>query len=281
MVHGYFTQCQVVSRCVSITELTRKDIQSAVDAKASTGSKVYANRFRAALVAFTRWAWLRGYILIDVGAGIPRAIKEVVRDRVLSVSEVQKIWTATFSMGQLWGPFIRLLILTCQRRGEVLSWLWSDIDLERARVVVPGSRTKNGKAQTTHLSAPALAELRNMANGGAENDLVFTTTGRTPISGFSRAKAKLDGLLGDVIQQWRLHDIRTAFATAMVDAGVPESVADRVLNHSASGSAPSAVARVYNQAEQLPQRAAALDRWAAIVTGETASIVSLTFGGQE
>ena len=90
MVHGYFTQCQVVSRCVSITELTRKDIQSAVDAKASTGSKVYANRFRAALVAFTRWAWLRGYILIDVGAGIPRAIKEVVRDRVLSVSEVRR-----------------------------------------------------------------------------------------------------------------------------------------------------------------------------------------------
>lgn len=52
----------------------------------------------------------------------------------------------------------------------------------------------------------------------------------------------------------------------MVERGVPESVADRVLNHSAVGSAPSVVARVYNRASMLKQRARALDDWAKFVT---------------
>ncbi|MDA8585568.1 tyrosine-type recombinase/integrase [Rhodobacteraceae bacterium] len=260
---------------ISITELTKADLQSAIDAKAATGSKVYANRIRTALLAFSRWAWSRGYIANDIGAGIPRATKEAIRERVLSISEVQEIWTATFSMGPIWGPCLRLLMLTCLRRGEVVSWLWSDIDLDKATVILPGSRTKNGKPQTTHLSQHALQELRSLQKAKPIAELVFTTTGTTPVSGFSRAKKRLDRILGEDFEAWRLHDIRTAFATAMVNAGVEESVADRVLNHSASASAPSAVARVYNQAEQLPQRAAALDRWAAMVTGATGEVVRL------
>ena len=260
---------------ISITELTRKNVQAAIDVKVAAGSKVYANRIRAALVAFTRWAWMQGYIVVDIGAGIRRPTREVARDRVLSIAEVQQIWSATFSMGQLWGPFLRLLILTCLRRGEVISWTWLDVDFDKARVVIPGSRTKNGKPQTTHLSPCALEELKMLYEGRADSQIVFTTTGMTPISGFSRAKAKLDRLLGDDFVPWRLHDIRTAFATAMVEEGVPESVADRVLNHSASGSAPSAVARVYNQAELLPQRAAALDRWADHVTAASDRVLRI------
>ena len=60
--------------------------------------------------------------------------------------------------------------------------------------------------------------------------------------------------LGEDFPPWRFHDIRTGFATALAEAGEPETIVDRILNHVASGSAPSAVARVYNQAEQLPQR---------------------------
>ena len=91
-------------------------------------------------------------------------------------------------------------------------------------------------------------------------DLVFTTTGQTPVSGFSRAKKRLDRLLVEDFPAWRLHDLRTAFATEMAEGGESEVVVDRILNHVASVSAASAVARVYNRAEQLPQRARALER---------------------
>ena len=83
------------------------------------------------------------------------------------------------------------------------------------------------------------------------------------------------------IEDWRLHDLRTAFASALCDAGEPEGVVDRCLNHAATGSAPSAVARVYNRSEMLPQRARVLDRWAAMVLAEepTANVVDMRRGG--
>ncbi|MFT6675940.1 MAG: integrase [Sulfitobacter sp.] len=267
---------------VPIAEIGRADFQRAVDAKADEGYRVAANRTRAALLAFSRWAWGRSYISTDIGAGIPKATKETARERVLSLHEVRQIWEATDGMGDLWGPALRLMILTAQRRGEILGLRWDEIILENAQIVKPGSRTKNGKPHTTHLSRPALEQVgllkTRLADGETiENELglVFTTTGNTPPSGVSKAKTKLDKLLGDNFQSWNIHDLRTAFATAMVERGIPENVADRVLNHSAVGSAPSAVARVYNRAGLLEQRARALDLWAQLVTEAQSSVVKL------
>ena len=259
----------------SMQDLSRKDIQRAVDNKAATGRRAYANRIRAALMAFTRWSWVRGYISDDVGSGIAKAAKESPRERVLSIQEVRSIWAVTFQTGELWGPVFRLMLLTVQRRGEILNLRWSQVDMEERRIVKPGSLTKNGKPHTTHLSPQALYELQQLEKTRSSSDLVFSTTGNTSVSGIGKAKARLDSLLPEGFEHWRLHDIRTGFATAMANSGESETVADRILNHSASGSAPSTVARVYNQAEQLPQRAAALDRWAEMVTRESSIVVEL------
>ncbi|WP_108813251.1 tyrosine-type recombinase/integrase [Loktanella sp. Alg231-35] len=267
-----------------IGSLTKSDLQKPIDEKLAAGRRVFANRIRSALMAFTRWAWERGHLDTDIGASLPKAVKETERERVPSIAEIRLIWQATFAMGDIWGPFLRLLILTAQRRGEVLGLAWSEIDFPGARIVKPGSQTKNGKEHITHLSEPAFNELVSLKSllevaGQPASGLIFTTTGRTPISGVSKAKARLDKLLVDDVEPWRLHDIRTSFSTAMAEAGVPESVADRVLNHSAVGSAPSAVARVYNRAELLPQRASALDRWASMITQKASIVVAL--GGRQ
>jgi integrase len=243
--------------------LQRADLQAAIDAKAAEGKVHAANRIRAALGAFTRWAWERGHLAEHIGAGTKRAAKEKPRERVLSIGEVRAIWQATYSMGELWGPYLRILALTAQRRGDVAGARWSEIDLDAQRLTIPGERTKNGKPHIVHLADPVLAEILALREA-ASGDLIFTTTGKTPISGFGNMKARLDGLVG--IEDWRLHDLRTAFASALCDAGEPENVVDRCLNHAATGSAPSAVARVYNRAELLPQRALVLDRWAEMVT---------------
>jgi integrase len=255
----------------SVSELTRKDLQEAVDLKAKAGRKIFANRIRAALVAFAKWAWERGYLDENIGSGVAKASKESARERVLSLSEVRQIWTASHDMGDLWGPMLRLLLLTGQRRGEIVKLRWSEIDFEKRQIVKPGSQTKNGKPHATHLSPPALDAIASIQENG--DNLVFSTTGRTPVSGISKMKKRLDEILGEDFEPWRLHDIRTAMATTLAEAGEPENIVDRILNHSASGSAPSAVARVYNQAEQLPQRAKALDKWAEMVTGEATKIV--------
>lgn len=259
----------------AIGELTRKDIQAAVDAKAQAGRRPYANRVRSALVAFANWAFLRGYIDEPIGAGVARATKERARDRVLSLAEIREIWAATYDMGKLWGPFFRVLILTGQRRSEISELRWSELDFDARLIVKPGTATKNGKPHATHLSAAGLQELDALRPEVSKTEFVFSFDGVRPVANPSHAKSRLDQLLRAEFEPWRIHDIRTAMATALANAGEPENIVDRILNHAASGSAPSAVARVYNQADLLPQRAKALDRWAELVTQTNAQVIRI------
>ncbi|WP_340107801.1 integrase family protein [Pikeienuella sp. HZG-20] len=254
----------------ALCDLTRKELQGRIDEKAKEGRIVMANRIKSALSAFTKWAWRRGYTETDIGAGLSKAANEKPRDVVLSVSQVREIWKATQTLGDIWGPLFRLLIITAQRRGDIGGLRWSEV--EETRLVIGGDRTKNSKPHVVHLSVPAKAELDALPRDGA---LVFTTTGSTPVSGFSKAKARLDALLKPDFPAWRLHDLRTAFATQMAETGESEAVVDRILNHVASVSAASAVARVYNRAEQLPQRARALDRWAALIISTLGAAVHM------
>lgn len=256
-----------------ISDLTRKDLQGAVDAKVKAGRRVSANRVRSALLAFTNWAWERGYIDCQIGAGVAKPTTEHARDRVLSIQEVQAIYNSSHDLGNLWGPAVRLMLLTGQRRGEILKLRWDEVQIDKTRIVKDGRATKNGKPHITHLSPPALSEITALDN--ERTGYLFTTTGTTPISGVSKVKQRFDKLLGEDFAPWRFHDFRTAMATALAESGEPETVVDRILNHSASGSAPSAVARVYNQSAQLPQRAAALDKWAEMVTQERVVVVKM------
>ncbi|MDU9004054.1 tyrosine-type recombinase/integrase [Sedimentitalea todarodis] len=253
---------------VPISQIGRKDLQAAVDTKAQSGRRPYANRIRAALVAFANWAFLRGYTDVPIGAGVAKATKEKARERVPSIEEVRSIWSATGRMGEVWGPFFRLIILTGQRRGEIAKLRWSEVHFENRMIVKPGSETKNGRAHQTHMSEPVYAELQNLGDRASIGEFVFTFDGVRPVANPSHAKGRLDTILGEKFEPWRIHDLRTAMATSLAEAGQPETVVDRILNHSASGSAPSAVARVYNQSEQLPQRANALNKWAEMVTRE-------------
>jgi integrase len=247
-----------------IAALTKVDLQAAIDSKAQQGHGFAANRLRSALMAFTTWCWQRGYLAENVGAALSKSTKERPRDRVLSMSEVQAILQASHSLGPLWGPFLRVLIYTAQRRGEVAGMRWADVDLDARRWLIPARSTKNRRPHIVHLSDLVLAELTALRDAADPNcDLVFTTTGRTGISGFSRVKERLDKMID--LPGWRFHDLRTSFASALCERGEPENVVDRVLNHAASGSAPSAVARVYNQSELLEQRARALDLWAEML----------------
>jgi integrase len=256
-----------------MNKVERRHLQEFIDKVAGKGTKVLANRYKAAISAFTSFAWKRGYIDHNFGAGLAKAPgKEKPRDRLLTLTEVRAIYDAAGLLSPLWTPIIRLLILTAQRRGDIVGLRHSEIDFEKRRIDLPGARTKNGKAHIVHLSEPAI----EIVNGVTpKNDLMFTTTGTTPVSGFSKVKVEIDKLLPEEMEPWTFHDFRTAFATIMAEGGADEGIVDRILNHSASASAASAVARVYNLSAQLDKRAIVLDRWAELVTKRSAKVVSI------
>ena len=244
-----------------MAQLTRADLQAMVDAK-GVDAPVAANRLAAALSHFATWSRRRGYITDAIGAEISKPTRERARERVLSLEEVGAIWRASLALDPLWGGFLRLLILTAQRRGDVAGMRWREID--GTRWSIPGERTKNRRPHIVHLAAAGdCRSPSHQGRRGALDGLVFTTTGRTPVSGFGRVKKRLDALCG--VADWTLHDLRTAFASHCAEAGIAEGVVDRVLNHAASASSASAVARVYQRSELLPQRAEALRMWAEMV----------------
>ena len=92
-------------------------------------------------------------------------------------------------------------------------------------------------------------------------DLIFTTTGKTPISGFSKFKAKLDKL--SKVTGWTLHDFRRAGVSHLARMGVSPIVADKLLAH--HPKALSTVARTYQRHDFADERKAALEAWAAFV----------------
>jgi hypothetical protein len=127
-----------------LNELVRRDIQRIVDDKAAQGKKTMANRLRAAICAFTAWCFDRDLISSDPGAKVQKAGPEKPRTRTPSLQEVREIWLATYKMGQLWGPYLRLVVLLCQRsRDEVLKMQWSWINHEAQQLEIPD--TKNSK----------------------------------------------------------------------------------------------------------------------------------------
>ena len=104
------------------------------------------------------------------------------------------------------------------------------------------------------------------ANGKFQH-LVFTTNGRTPVSGFSKFKSMLDAEIVES-EPWRLHDLRRTAVTHMAELGVLPHVIEAVVNH-VSGH-KGGVAGIYNRAVYMPEKIAALERWAdhvASITG--------------
>ena len=101
---------------------------------------------------------------------------------------------------------------------------------------------------------------------------VFTTNGRSPVSGFSKAKRRMDASMIALaraddpdaeIAPWRLHDLRRTAATGMADIGIPPHIVEAALNH--ISGARAGVAGTYNRAAYREEKRQALERWGAHV----------------
>jgi integrase len=193
------------------------------------------------------------------------------RDRVLSDEELALAWKCSSKLGGPFSGFFKMLILTAQRREEVAGIDWSELDRTGRIWTLPGYRTKNGKPQLLPLSEPTFQVLDNIAVGPTwpRQGLVFSTTGTTPISGFSKAKLKLDTLMrenlaaGADLTPWRAHDIRRTVATGLQRLGVRFEVTEAVLNH--LSGAKSGIAGVYQRHDWATEKREALEAWGSHV----------------
>ena len=280
-----------------LSQITRAQVHDMLDEIIDRGAPIRANRVFAQLRKMCRWAIARGLIERSPCEGLAAPSPESKRERVLDDAEIRRAWAAFDAQGWPFGPIGKLLLLTGARRDEVAGMQWSELDLKARTWTLPASRTKNKRAHEIPLSDAAMAVIEALPRVRDQVDLVFSTTGRTPVSGFSRAKAAIDDFIAERLQEaaeargddpkdvghadWVLHDLRRTVATNLQKLGVRLEVTEAVLNH-VSGSGAGIVG-VYQRHEWAVEKRAALDAWArrldAIVTGAAASnIVSISAG---
>jgi integrase len=247
-----------------IDQIKRADVVKELDRIVASGTPIRANRALAALKKLMSWCVDRGMIEVSPVAGLKPPSKEVPRERVLTDDELCACWQAAEAEGYPFAQFIQMLMLTGQRRGEVSGMRWSEIDLPNATWTIPAKRAKNATTHTVPLAPLVLDMLKSMPRF-LNSDLVFTTNGRTPISGFGRLKQRLDVAVGIDAEDWRFHDIRRTVATNMAMLGVAPHIIEAVLNHRTG--IVSGVAAIYNRHAYLDEKREALEQWARYVTG--------------
>ena len=268
-----------------IQSITKRDVIEVLDGIVDRGSPVTANRLRAHLNTLFGWAKSRDMIAANPLDGIKPPAPEKPRDRVLTDAELRLFWIACDGLGEPFGALYRLLLLTGQRLREVAELTWDELD--GTTWTLPAARSKNGDEHVVPLSPAVVATLDAMPRIGRH---VFSTTGITPVSGFSRAKDRLDRLMTAAankdlpagadpveLRPFTIHDLRRTAATGMAGLRFPPHVVEAVLNHR-SGTRRG-VAGVYNRFDYAEEKRQALEAWASfvaeLVEGKPGNVVRL------
>lgn len=269
-----------------LSSIGRRDVIDLVDKIVARGAGVQANRTLARLRKVFNWAIEKDRLEASPVAGMKKPTQERARDRALTDDELRWFWRACGTIGWPFGPLFKLLLLTAQRRDEVASLTWPELDVDKQLWTMPREKAKNDRAHLVQLSEASRAVLKDLRarralrRGG--RGLIFSTTGDTVVSGFSRAKQRLDEAMleakrselgkrkGDTIPGWTLHDLRRTGATGMAKLKIPPHVVDKILNH-VSGTI-TGVAAVYNQFEYIEDRRQALEAWGCYVEALTGAL---------
>ena len=239
-----------------LIDIRRGDVRELLDGLEGS----IPNRILATIRPVFRFALSRDWIEASPVEGIERPKIDAARDRVLSMDELKRIWIASARLGYPFADYAQVLTLTGQRRTEVASMRWDQVDLEARTWTLESGDTKSSRAHLVPLSQAVIAILESLPRFG---EFVFTTGGETHISGYAKMKARLDAFIAsdgsEPMKAWRLHDLRRSVATHLVRLGVLEEVVSKVLNHASQG----VTAKVYALHRYEPEKRSALDRWAA------------------
>jgi integrase len=269
-----------------VTDIDGHDIYAIVDETRRIGApglerrsdRPTESRARAMLSCLsTMFDWLvrKRRVIANPCSGVPRPETPKARDRVLTSAEIVKFWPAADGAGDPFGAVLKLLLLTGCRLNEVAGMRREELSEDDTIWTIPGTRTKNHRPHVVPLPPLArdiIAGVRRIEG----SEYVFTTTGKTPVSGWSKTKDRLDQAMGKP-PHWVLHDLRRTAATGMADLGIAPHVVEATLNH--ISGAKAGVAGTYNRALYAGEKKAALERWAAhvegLVTGKRGDIVDI------
>lgn len=241
-----------------IDAIKRRDVIALVEGVKARSGKAAAGGALAVLRRVLEYAVARELAETNPAASVDREEivgKSKARDRLLSDADLAAIWRAVDAVGEPFASLYKTLLLTGARREEIAAARWEDLDEANAQLAVPAERAKSGQAMLIPLAPQALAIIA--ASPRFTGPYIFTTTaGRSPVTAFSGAKARLDAALGGAVAPFVIHDFRRAVRSGLGRLGVDTVVAELVLGHTQPG-----IVGVYDRHSYFDEKRAALERW--------------------
>jgi integrase len=250
-------------------DVTRTDIVMVIDRIVKRGSGISANRTLTVLKRFFGFAVERSVLEHSPCTHVRAPVKENRRDRVLSPMEIAMFMSVLdqSSMSASMKAALQLLLVTAQRRGEVITIEWEEVDLEGRVWTLPAGKSKNGRGHRIPLSTRAILILRGLQPSEEPIGWVFSG-----INGHHVRSDSINQALSRLIMQCELphftpHDLRRTAVTQISCMGVDRTTLGRILNH-----ADHSTTAIYDRYSYEPEVRQALDKWSAkldqILAGE-------------
>lgn len=257
---------------VPIGKLERKDVRDIRDKVLASSGPIQSNRVVALFNRVMNWAVDEDRAKFNPASRLRKVGEENRRERTLSESELKAIWhelgeelqvvphvgglnKADMEAAKFVRLALKLLIVTGQRRGEVIGIKRSEI--ADAWWTIPGERTKNGLPHRVPLTDTALAIIAQADVG----EYLFPSS-KTDASirpdAVTKQLARTCKRLG--IQGVGPHDIRRTVGTTLRKLGVSVEDRSHVLNH-VSGAKSKVTSWNYDAGEHDEEKRSALLLW--------------------
>ena len=258
-------------------DITRRDIVRLLNDIVDRGAPIQANRTLTILRRMFRFAVGQAILEISPCDQVEAPSSENERDRALSDDEIMLLWQAldTASMEPNARRILRLMLVTGQRKGEIVGLHAQEIDSEKRLWILPAERAKNGREHLIPLSPAALSILAEAGPNEAGYLFPARVTGEPyhgasidhatrylfnprPVKARKRPGQRLPTPpLAGLMERFTPHDLRRTVATRMREMGISRGDVKMVLNH-----VETDVTARYDRYDGLAEKRRALDLWA-------------------
>ena len=261
----------------ALTAINADDIEELLERKSETHPAMARNLF-ATLRAMFNWAG-RKKEYRPLANPCDSADTEMLgaksaRDRTLSDDELRLLARNVRRMPYPFGYLYQMLLLTGLRLNEAARARWNEFDFENCVWEIPASRMKGKLPHVVPITPDVLDIIKVIPRPKGAVFVFSTTAGASPVSGFSKTKARLAlrmvrsltalarqrGMLHPVsIPRWTNHDLRRTFRTQLSAMGnvLTHEVKEALLAHTKKG-----IHGTYDKYQYLDEKRVALPLWA-------------------
>lgn len=271
-------------------DIKNRDIVLIRDRIIDRKADAMANRCHNILTKLFNFAVERGILDASPCAALSLPAEKGERDRALDFDEIKVFWNGLedSDMEPEYQFALKFLLVTDQRRSEVVKAEWKEFNLHKREWVIPVERIKSRKRKKKKKVGPHMVPLSDLAlellegikelSGDSPFLFPSSRTGRSidPAAVTRALRRVMDEEFEDRIEveYFTLHDLRRTAATGMAEIGVSRFNIQRVLNHEEGDTADR-----YIKYQYFPEKKDALDRWGrkleAIISGKPAKVIEL------